>query len=124
MIDTRTAPYADTLKHSIEELEQVTASLTSRAESDGTAAFLADATLYLEYFSLVAIAWQWLRQMTAAIRGLSATPSKADVRFYEGKQVTGRYFFHYELPKTKALVTRLLDTDHLLIDMDPALFID
>ncbi|WP_419662974.1 acyl-CoA dehydrogenase-like protein [Desulfosarcina variabilis str. Montpellier] len=105
-------------------MEQVTGSLKSRAESDGTTAFLADATLYLEYFSLVTIAWQWLRQMTAAIRGLSAAPSKANVRFYEGKLVTGRYFFRYELPKTKAMVTRLLDTDHLLIDMDPALFND
>jgi len=122
--DARTAPFADTLKRSIEELKQVTDRLRSRAESDGTAAFLADATLYLEYFSLVAIAWQWLRQMTAASRGLLSAPSKADARFYEGKQVTGRYFFHYELPKTKALVTRLLDADHLTMEMDPSLFND
>ena len=122
--DARTAPFADTLKRSIEELKQVTNRLRSRAESDGTAAFLADATLYLEYFSLVAIAWQWLRQMTAASRGLLSAPSKADARFYEGKQVTGRYFFHYELPKTKALVTRLLDADPLTMEMDPSLFND
>jgi butyryl-CoA dehydrogenase len=117
-------PFADTLKGALEELVQVTDTLRARATEGGIAVYLADATLYLEYFSLVAIAWQWLRQVIAAARGLDGQPSKSDRNFYNGKLFSARYFFHYELPKTKGLVTRLMDTDTVTLDMDPAFFQD
>jgi len=119
-----TIPFAETLQSALEELAQVTDTLRARAADAGIAIYLADATLYLEYFSLVAIAWQWLRQVTVAARGLAGKPSKFDRHFYNGKFFSARYFFHYELPKTKALVTRLLDTDTVTLDMDPAFFQD
>ncbi len=118
------APLADTLQRALEELAQVTAALQTRAADRGMAVYLSDATLYLEYFSLVAVAWQWLRQTTAAAQGLAGKPSKSDVNFYNGKFFSARYFFQYELPKTKGLVTRLLDTDTVTLDMDPAFFQD
>jgi butyryl-CoA dehydrogenase len=118
------APYAENLKAALAELVQVTDTLRARAAEEGIAVYLADATLYLEHFSLVAVAWQWLRQVTAAARGLVGKPSKSDRNFYNGKFFSARYFFHYELPKTKALVTRLLDTDTVTLDMDPAFFQD
>jgi butyryl-CoA dehydrogenase len=118
------AAFAETLQGILEELVQVTDTLRARAAEEGIAVYLADATLYLEYFSLVAVAWQWLRQVTAAARGLEGKPSKSDSNFYNGKFFSARYFFHYELPKTKALVTRLLDTDTVTLDMDPAFFQD
>ena len=122
--DSLSAPYAATLEASLEELVQVTDALRARAVSEGIAVYLADATLYLEYFSLVAVAWQWLRQVMAADRGLAGKPSKSDTNFYNGKLFSARYFFHYELPKTKALVARLLDTDTVTLDMDPLYFQD
>ena len=119
-----TAPYAETLAGVVAELVEVTDTLRARATEEGIAVYLSDATLYLEYFSLVAVAWQWLRQAMAAARGLDGKPSKSDSNFYNGKLFSARYFIHYELPKTKGLVTRLLDTDTVTLDMDPAFFQD
>ena len=119
-----TIAFADALQGAIAELAQVTAALQERAANSGMAVYLADATLYLEYFSLVAVAWQWLRQVVAAAKGLAGNPSKSDTNFYTGKFFSARYFFHYELPKTKGLVTRLLDADTVTLDMDPAFFQD
>ena len=116
--------FAETLKSSLEELVQVTDTLRTRAAEKGIAVYLSDATLYLEYFSLVAVAWQWLRQAIAAARGLDGKPSKSDSNFYNGKLFSARYFFHYELPKTIGLVTRLMDTDTVTLDMDLAFFQD
>jgi alkylation response protein AidB-like acyl-CoA dehydrogenase len=119
-----TAPYAETLAGVVAELVEVTETLRARAAREGIAVYLSDATLYLEYFSLVAVAWQWLRQVAAAARGLAEQPSKSDSNFYNGKFFSARYFFRYELPKTKGLVTRLLDSDTVTLDMDPAFFQD
>ena len=122
--DATIKPYADILDEALNELVEVTTTLKARADDQGIAVYLADATLYLEYFSLVSIAWQWLKQATVASRALADRPSKADVKFYNGKLFAARYFFHYELPKTQGLVTRLLDTDTLTLDMDPEYFSD
>ncbi|MAO82016.1 MAG: acyl-CoA dehydrogenase [Nocardioides sp.] len=73
---------------------------------------LANATIYLDAFGHVVIAWIWLWQAVSAARALPAA-SEADVAFYRGKTSTCRYFFRYELPKVFAqfeLVAALDDT--------------
>jgi hypothetical protein len=80
--------------------------------------FLADATLYLEFFGIIAIAWQWLMQATVAKKALQdAKLSSGDVNFYKGKIYTCRYFFGYELPKIEGLATRLTNGDGLTVEM-------
>lgn len=118
------ASYADLLSVSIEELQKITADLKEVGEAQGNRVFLADATLYLDYFSLIAIAWQWLLQSIAAAKGLAGNPSKANTNFYMGKLFTARYFFHYELPKTAGLAKRLSERDTLTLDMEKAYFAD
>lgn len=117
-------PYADRLAAALEELERVTAGLKALGEERGNRALLADATLYLEHFSLIAIAWQWLLQSIAAVKGLAGRPSRANVHFYQGKLLTARYFFHYELPKTAGLARRLAEKDTLTLDLNNDLFAD
>ncbi len=117
-------PYVEQLQFSIDELQKVTAELVELGRNEESDVFLSDATLYLEYFSLIAIAWQWLLQSTAATKALSNSPSKAETNFYQGKLFTSRYFFHYELPKIQGLVTRLLDSDRLTMDMKSDYFFD
>ena len=117
-------PYADRLALALEELQKVTADLKASGEAQGTRAMLADATLYLEYFSLIAIAWQWLLQSITAEKGLAAQPSKANAQFYQGKLQTARYFFHYELPKTAGLAQRLMERETITLDMGKDLFVD
>ncbi|MBT4263170.1 MAG: acyl-CoA dehydrogenase C-terminal domain-containing protein [Deltaproteobacteria bacterium] len=60
----------------------------------------------------------------AAAKALLSNPSKTETHFYQGKLFTARYFFHYELPKTQGLVTRLLDSDRLTMEMKPDYFSD
>ncbi len=54
--------FAEELNQALTKLQEVTRHLISIAQQEGPEAFLADATLYLEFFGHVAIAWQWLLQ--------------------------------------------------------------
>jgi len=117
-------PYAQRLAAALDELQQITAGLIARGEAQGSRAMLADATLYLDYFSLIAVAWQWLLQALAAEKALAGNPSKANHNFYQGKLSTARYFFHYELPKTRGLAQRLTEGDGLTLAMENDYFSD
>lgn len=109
---------------SLKTLKDVTGKLTGMLSQKGVEVFLADATLYLEMFGIVAIAWQWLAQAIAAQTALSGKPKSADINFYKGKLLTARYFFAYELPKITGLAERLTDGDPLTIEMENAFFND
>jgi alkylation response protein AidB-like acyl-CoA dehydrogenase len=115
--DAELKQFAAALEGAIGQLEKVTAHLFGVAAKEGPEMFLADATLYLEYFSIIAIAWQWLQQATAAQKALQGNSSEADTNFYNGKIFTCRYFFGYELPKTAGLAVRLLSGDGLTVTM-------
>jgi len=116
--------YASELKDATAKLEKTTSCLLSIAKEKGQDVFLADATLYLELFGIVSIAWQWLLQAIAATRALRNQLTEEDVLFYEGKIYTFRYFFGYELVKIEGLVKRLSRTDGLTVDMKQEHFFD
>jgi len=92
------------------------------AEKQGSELFLADATLYLEFFGIIVIAWQWLLQAVAASNAMKSGVSQGDSLFYQGKIFTCKYFFKYELPKIQGLSIRLRDSDGLTIDMKTEYF--
>lgn len=117
-------PYADRLSAAMAELEEVTAGLKALGESKGNRVMLADATLYLDYFSLITIAWQWLLQSIVAVKGLAGKPSKTNTNFYKGKLLTARYFFHYELPKAEAFAKRLAEQEEITLAMEKEYFSD
>ncbi len=112
------------LETSLVTLEQVTGHLIGLAMTKGADVFLADATLYLELFSIVTIGWQWLLQATAARAALDGWCSRADAAFYAGKIMTARYFSAYEIPKTEGLARRLTDNDPLTLEATAADFGD
>jgi alkylation response protein AidB-like acyl-CoA dehydrogenase len=116
--------FANELNESQTKLQEVTRHLLSIAQQQGPEAFLADATLYLEFFGIVTIAWQWLLQGIAAQKALKNDARKKDINFYEGKMFTLRYFFGYELPKTLGLAKRLMDDDRLTVEMQTDYFND
>ena len=114
---------AQALAEAVETLKEVTTSLTALAMKGEIEAFLADATLYLELFGVVAIGWQWLLQAVTAAKALRASPDAADADFYRGKIHTCRYFFAYELPKIRGLAARLKESgDGLTVRMKPEWF--
>ncbi|MFZ5917999.1 MAG: acyl-CoA dehydrogenase [Chloroflexota bacterium] len=116
--------YADRLDAALAELKRVTEHLLGLARTAGPERFLADATVYLEMFGLVTIAWQWLVQGLAARRGLDGDCSAVDANFYRGKLAVLRYFYGYELPKTLGLAAVLTQADGLTVGLDNDLFVD
>ncbi len=117
-------PYADRLKAAMEQMQNVTLFRVQFALKGEVEEFLADATLYLDFFGIIAVAWQWLVQGIAAQKGLNSVSSDAEKSFYKGKLHTMKYFFHYELPKIHGLAARLMEADGLTVDTNNPVFED
>ncbi len=81
---------------------------------------LANATIYLDMLGHVVIAWMWLRQALVASRKLEA--GAAETMFLNGKIAACRYFFTYELPKTRAQRELLDRLDDTTLSMEPDWF--
>jgi alkylation response protein AidB-like acyl-CoA dehydrogenase len=112
-------PYAALLKTELGRLQDVTMSLMPYAMQGDIERFLMDATLYMEMFSITTVAWQWLKQAVVAKRALlTQNPEGDELGFYEGKLHTMKYYFHYEVPKSLGLATRLKDTEVLTISTE------
>lgn len=107
---------AEQLEKALERIQNVTGHLLALV-SQNVEVFLADATLYLEFFGIVTIAWQWLKQAIQAQKGLEQSVSESNQNFYQGKIATAQYFFEYELVKTISLSRRLTSSDHTTIEM-------
>lgn len=109
-------PYAQQLGAELKRTQEVVESLTPHAMNGDTERYLADATLFLELFGIVVVAWQWLKQSVVAKQAmLTQNPQGNELAFYEGKIHTMKFFFHYEVPKTLGLAVRLKDTEVLTI---------
>ena len=118
------APYANRLHEAMELLKSVTESLKELSRSRGADFFLADGTLYLEMFGIIATAWQWLRMGMTAAAALENNSSETDALFYRGKLQTMKYFFHYELVKIEGLAKRLVEGDGLTVETSEDDFYD
>ncbi|MCU0324685.1 MAG: acyl-CoA dehydrogenase [Spirosomaceae bacterium] len=113
-------PFIDKIRYAIDNADKATKHLMAKAAND-TESFLADATLFLEMFGIITIAWQWMRQAVAAHKAL-ATAEGEDLNFYKGKITTARYFYEYELVKVDSLAKRLLSNEMVTIDMQTEWF--
>jgi alkylation response protein AidB-like acyl-CoA dehydrogenase len=116
---------ADMLLSDIILLERVTMDLATLAGKKGLDAYLANATLYLEMFGIIVIAWQWLSMAQAATEKLKkGTEKKADVLFYEGKIHVATYFYSYELARVKSIAMTLRQESIITLAIPDACFTD
>ena len=106
---------ADQLDAQWTRLEDVTRVLHAAGDTNLT---LANATVYLEAFGHIVIAWIWLEQCLVA--GRSMMREEAD--FYQGKFAACRYFFAYELPKVGPMLDLLESLDTTTLTMRDAWF--
>jgi Acetyl-CoA dehydrogenase C-terminal like len=90
--------------------------LMGLAQNETPEVFLADATMYLEYFSILVIGWQWLQQAIVVQAALDRGQSGNELNFYQGKMMAFRFFFEYELPKMLGLRARLLSNDRVTLE--------
>jgi len=116
--------YGQKLKQSLEILQKVTGHLAEVGKKETLELFLADATLYLELFGIISVAWQWLVQATAVVKALRNRLGEGETNFYTGKFFAFRYFFEYELPKMEGLANRLMHSDGLTVEIKPDHFSD
>jgi alkylation response protein AidB-like acyl-CoA dehydrogenase len=104
-----TKRFAKSLADMTTQLLQVTQALWGANDVNRT---LANATIYLEAFGHVVLAWMWLEQSLAASKHF--TESESD--FYHGKWQACRYFFVFELPKVSAMLDLLESLDTTTLD--------
>jgi alkylation response protein AidB-like acyl-CoA dehydrogenase len=107
-------PFAEKLEEYTNNSQKVGLKLIPKAGTDPEA-FLADATLFLEYLGILTIAWQWLKQGIAVEKSFAM--GREDSGFYNGKITCMRYYFEYELVKMDALGKRLISKDMPTLDM-------
>jgi len=113
----QTNVFGEKLGEAAKSLHEVTLHLVGEAMQNPPEVFLADATLYLEFFGHIAVGWQWLKQGIVAAKALEAGATGDEFNFYSGKIFTMKYFFEYELPKTKSLQERLLSEEKVTLDI-------
>ena len=108
--------YADQLSDELNRVQDVMKSLMPHVMQGDMERYLSDATLFLEFFGIVVVAWQWLKQAVVAQETLlTQNPQGDELAFYEGKLHTMKFYFHYEVPKTLGLAVRLKDPEVLTI---------
>ena len=76
---------------------------------------------YLDLFSTLVVAWQWLRQATVAARALPAA-TLGDRNFYEGKLCAAQYWFATELPRIDHLARLCREGEDSYSRMQPDWF--
>lgn len=108
--------YASMLEDEVANLTKVTMHKLGIAMQGKFDVFLADSSLYMELFSLITVAWQWLKQGNKAAEAIKMGGlSEDELAFYQDKIHTMKFFFHYEVPKSLGLSKRLFDEEILTI---------
>ncbi|MFK8029066.1 MAG: acyl-CoA dehydrogenase [Gammaproteobacteria bacterium] len=74
---------------------------------------LANATIFLDAFGHVVVAWLWLRQALVS----DQTSAGVGADFYAGKMAACHYFFNYELPKAMAQFELVNKLDRTTLDV-------
>jgi alkylation response protein AidB-like acyl-CoA dehydrogenase len=116
MANDTTKPLAETLAKSLGGVQQVMGHLMGLAQSEDPKVFLADATIFLDYFALHVMAWIMLRDALAAAEGLPNADGTDETNFYRSKIQTVRFYFNYIFPKVSAHKRTLLSTDRVTLN--------
>ena len=108
-------PYANMLSERLSSFKEVFGHLVQFAMQGKYERFLSDATIFMEYFSIHILSWQWLTMATAARQALVTGEMRQSKHFYEGQINTMKFYFKYELAKTSGLKEVLLSEEVLTI---------
>ncbi len=107
-------PYAKTLENELQRMGSVLQGLIEFAKKAELERYLSDAAIFMEMAGYVVMAWQWLKQASAAAKKLEEKNFISNTEiFYQSKIHTMEFFFHYELPHAQACEKTLLKTRQL-----------
>ncbi|MDC1034562.1 acyl-CoA dehydrogenase [Flavobacteriaceae bacterium] len=113
--DDELKKWASSLNDQLDQSQKILFHLMPFALKGDYERFLADASIFMEFFSLILIGWSWLEIGVATKYALSSSNSTLDSKFYQGKLDALEYFYVYELPKTKGLAEILLHPSSVTI---------
>ncbi len=109
--------YAQALGGKLQLTQKVLGHLMPHAMKGDYERFLADASVFMEFFSIVLMSWTWLELGINATQALEGEGEYSD-EFYQSKLHTMKYYFTYELPKTSGLAEILLNSETITIKKD------
>ena len=115
-------PYANILLENLGLTQKVIGALMPHAMKGNHERFLADASIFMDFFSTIVIGWQWLKTATTAKRILDDGTGNQVPAFYESKIHTMKFYFIYEMTKTKSLAKIIMNDDELTITATKELF--
>ncbi len=107
--------YAQALSLNLRRIGMVTQALYAAGDVNIT---LANASLYLEAFGHIVVAWIWLEQALLSVD----KQNHHEANFYAGKLQACKYFYHWELPKVQQQLELLGSLDTTTLDMQDAWF--
>jgi butyryl-CoA dehydrogenase len=116
------APYARQLQEKLGLVQQVLGHLLPFAKKGEYERFLSNATVFMEFFGTVVLAWLWLDAGRVALVAREAGDAGHSRGFYTGKVNAMKYYFAYELPKTNALSEILSREPGLTLEPPEELF--
>jgi len=115
-------PYAEALSGKTGLMQKVLGYLMEYARTGNYERFLADATVFMEFFGNILVGWLWLDMALHAHKALANGEATREKGFYSGKIHAMEYYFTYELPKTEGLAKILLNTSDLTVSTAEGLF--
>jgi len=117
------ATWCDALQEAIDTVGALTMHLGGLGMSGNVDGMLLHSSDYLELFSIVVVAWQWLGQARAAQEGLAKVDAGSDAEaFYRGKLCAAQYWIHTELPRVEGLAALCQSGEDSYAQMRPEWF--
>ncbi|MCF6278876.1 MAG: acyl-CoA dehydrogenase [Flavobacteriaceae bacterium] len=114
--------YANTLLENLGLVQKVIGALMPHALKGNYERFLADATVFMDFFGTIVIGWQWLKMATVAKQTLeNKSGNQLDI-FYESKIHTMKFFYTYEMTRTRGLAKTIMNTEELTISVSKEIF--
>ena len=120
--DAGLAPYARQLQEKLGLMRRVLGHLLPIAQKGEYERFLSNATVFMEFFGTVVLAWLWLDAGRKALAAGAKDEPGYGPAFYAGKVNAMKFYFSYELPKTSALAEVLLHAEGLTLEPPEDLF--
>jgi len=115
-------PYAAKLGQKIQLTQEVLGYLSQFPKQGEYERYIADASLFMEMFSLLTVGWLWLDMAVHAKRALLTGDQTFRPEFYQGKIHAMRFYFKYELRQMTSLADSLMDADELTIPSELEVF--
>ena len=105
--------YSEKLNEKIGLAQKVLKTLMPFAIKGDYERFLADASIFMDFFSLIIVSWTWLEIGIKSNEELEK--NNFTKSFLKGKLEAMKYFFSYELPKTNGLAEIMMNMSDITI---------